>query len=167
MYAIYLHLRRYLAWGAFGAALLAVPFFLTLIRRQALEEAILPLALIAAAVGGVAFVLIRAVIGGVTRWPAGVADRALAVWLVRFFVGVLWGFVVASVFFVVVSQYPPAVRRPLFRSGLFLPAFLLGGGVAALLVGWLGRPRFTMLLVRSSCVAILALIACGLVAAFQ
>src|SRR5207248_125617 len=135
------HFRRYLCWAGVGACLaLVMPPGLLLLMTGLRDPAVCALAVLAGAAGAALFVLLRMIVGWVTRWPPRVADRAMVVWLGRFFIGWFLGIWV-MMGFLEFLKYNPAAKQWL-AWGLWSLAFWHLAGIAMVLTGWLaGRRR--------------------------
>jgi hypothetical protein len=122
MRELYYHMRRYLAWSAFGIVVFVAPILVVTGGRAPLGPLLVPIGF-----GGSIFVLLRAVIGVVTGWSPGRADRATAIGIRRFFVGWCAGLLIAF------TLDPLGLES---RLTPWLPpvlAWMLGGGLALVL----------------------------------
>jgi hypothetical protein len=132
MSTVWLHLRRYACWCAFGVCLTILPIIFVCWIKFDSTPPTAPL-WIAGSLSGIILVLVRAAIGAVTRLPAGAADRATAIGIRRFFEGCLIGLVFA--FFL--NRYYLSVfglsRLSLRRWEWVVPLGFLAGGVFAVL----------------------------------
>ena len=144
------HFIRYVCWAAFGIVLLsAIPAILQFVIRGTTFNwgRIMPFVIF---LGGGTFVILRALTGVISRWRPSIADRALAVWIRRFFSGWLLGIGVLMVFVVFTDPTPRARRTP--SQPLRLPAsavlqYALCGGAAMVLHGWLAKKGWNQWLV--------------------
>jgi hypothetical protein len=134
MWELVYHTRRYLAWSAFGIVVFVGP----LIPLVRIHEKI-GLLLIVTGFGGGVFVLLRALVGAVTGWSARRADRATAIGIRRFFVGWSAAFLIAFVLHLLGWKLREPRASTLTR---WIPqewAWLIAGGLALVLTGWLIR----------------------------
>jgi hypothetical protein len=134
MWELFYHMRRYLAWSAFGIVVFLIPF-LPWVRP--LERA--GLLLIITGFGGSIFVLIRAIVGAATGWSPRRADRATAIVIRRFFVGWSAAFLIAFALHLLGWELREPRASTLTR---WIPqewAWLIAGGLALVLTGWLIR----------------------------
>jgi hypothetical protein len=135
------HMRRYLAWSAFGIVVFVTPVLLLTGGRAPAG----PL-LILIGFGSSIFVLIRAIIGAVTRGPAGPADRATAIEIRRFFIGWFMGLFIALVLSVMGKERWVPERFTPLRWGSHPLSWMLAGGLAVLLTdGFIYLRRFMLI----------------------
>jgi len=132
MWELYYHMRRYLTWSAFGIAVFLMPMLPWIRPRERLG-----LLLIVTGFGGSIFVLVRAVVGAVTRWSAGRADCATAKGIGIFFIGCLVALFVATSVFIdakanqlIQPWVPRLAKYPLLVALLIVL-------IVSVLIGWL------------------------------
>lgn len=153
MWAAFYHLRRYSCWALFGTLILLawpVIFELRIEGSRLFWDRVL---LFTFSIGGMLLVIPRALVGVSTGWKPTVADRAMAVWIGRFFRGWLVGLGIALfllLFFPGISSgrhIPPGSRPlPIGIWDWFIPVSMFVGGVSGILTGWLLRRRARRLL---------------------
>jgi hypothetical protein len=112
-------------------------------------------------IGGSVFVLVRAVVGGVSGWSAGKADRATAIGIRRFFFGWCAGLLIAFALYLL-GQEPRVPRAPKFIPW-FPPllAWMVGGGFALVLADGLIRLRRVWLVLPMAWLGALAALMIG------
>jgi hypothetical protein len=153
MWELYYHMRRYLAWSAFGIVVFVTPILAVTGGRAPLGPLLIPIGF-----GGSIFVLLRAVIGIVTGWSPGRADRATAIVIRRFFAGWLLGLI--AFFCVCLTNW--WLRLP--GRHYFLPISMAAGGVSLVVTEWIARHKRGWLLLPLAWLVTFAAIVGGLYA---
>lgn len=149
---------RYSCWAAVGAVLLTLLLTLWVLNRH--DQFNLSAALaITACLGGIAVVVVRAIVGIVTRYPAGAADWVTGIGVCRFLFGWLLGRVALSLYLSTVSSNRDSWF--MLERGWYELAFRLAGALAMVITGWLAYRRNGRFLFPLSWIAVFLILVCA------
>lgn len=152
------HLLRYLAWAVVGACLVVGLVVALSWPWEGWSTGTWSAVPFLALPAGLGFVLLRAWVGAVSRWPASAADRAMSWGVVLGLLGMGLGYALVLGLITVCDRHL-ALRGPWLVEELpsqLVGAFVTVGAVALVLVGWLVRRRHGWLVAPLAWLGVLA-----------
>lgn len=159
MRATFTHIVRYVGWALVGAA---AGFALLLLWCERGEQYLVRPSsgfwVFAGGAGGFAFVLVRAIGGVVSGVERERADHLALVWLGRFVLGGVAGWLAADF---VYGRVDLRVFLRLNDTGWWLLPLVLAGGFAGAATGWLAWWRHGKALLPASWLLVFALLVSG------
>jgi hypothetical protein len=159
MRSLLVNLLRYSCWAAVGAVVLIVLVVLWILNHHDVLVGLSPGMAITACIGGITIVALRAIVGIMTRYPEGLADRTTAIVLGRFLFGWILGRA-AMFFYLSVAPSKHDLWR-VFDNGWLDVAFRLAGGLAMVIAGSLIHRPHGRLLLPLAWLVILAVFVCA------